>query len=241
MNRALQSDPRFADPAPAGAPEPATFYFEYASPYSYLATRLIDEVAGRHGREVRWRPIRLGDVLRRQGIAVDAPPAKVAYIARDARRCAKLHGLAFVVPARFPPDAALARRAFYWLDTHDPALARGFAHAVAGLYYGAGRDISTADDLAPVAEMLGVGRVGLAAALGDPGAERRLEEANAEAAALGCFGVPWFHADGESFFGHDRLPHLGRLLGIGAGGPDRGGTARHTRSGSKEPCPARPT
>lgn len=201
--------------------EPVTFYFEYASPYSYLATRLVDGVVARHGREVRWRPIRLGHVLRRQAIEGDTPAAKIAYIERDARRCARLHGLAFVMPERFPPDATLARRAFYWLDALDPDMARNFAHAVAGRFYGSGRDISNVDDLAPTAEMLGVGRVGLSAALADPESARRLEDANAEAAALGCFGVPWFHADGESFFGHDRLPHLDRWLAIGAGSPQR--------------------
>lgn len=216
----------------SGSSEPIVFCFEYASPYSYLATRLIDEVATRHGRQVRWRPIRLADVLRRQGIEADTSPAKMAYIEHDARRCAQLHCLAFVMPKRFPPNATLARRTFYWLEAIEPNLARDFAHAVAGRCYGGGHDISTIEDLAPVAEMLGVGRVGLSTALADPDAARRLDEANAEAAIWGCFGVPWFRVDGQSFFGHDRLPHLTRLLDDAPNGSARGPGEAETRTGA---------
>ena len=33
------------------------FYFDFSSPYGYLAARRIDEIGARHGREIAWRPI----------------------------------------------------------------------------------------------------------------------------------------------------------------------------------------
>ena len=36
------------------------FYFEFASPYGYLASTRIDAIAARHRRETSWHPIMLG-------------------------------------------------------------------------------------------------------------------------------------------------------------------------------------
>ena len=40
--------------------KPIDFYFEFASPYGYLASLAIEEVAGKYGRQVHWRPFMLG-------------------------------------------------------------------------------------------------------------------------------------------------------------------------------------
>ena len=47
--------------------QPIDFYFDFSSPYGYLASEKIDELAARHGRKVRWRPILLGVVFRQTG------------------------------------------------------------------------------------------------------------------------------------------------------------------------------
>ena len=36
--------------------DPIEFYFDFSSPYGYLASEKIDEIAERFGREVRWHP-----------------------------------------------------------------------------------------------------------------------------------------------------------------------------------------
>ena len=125
-------------------PEPVTFYFEFASPYSYLASHRIEEVVAKHGRQVLWRPIRLLEVWEAIGQDVAAiPKAKLQYIEHDSNRCAQQLGIPFTMPEVFPPDATLARSAFYHVDSRDPPLAKTFAQAVANQYYGEGRDIST--------------------------------------------------------------------------------------------------
>lgn len=183
------------------------FYFEYASPYSYLASQLIDRAARSVGREVRWRPIRLRDVWSRSGVAGDASEAKARYIAHDAARCARRLLLPFILPDPFPPDATLARLGFHGLELAAPDRAADFARAVAGATY-RGADISSANTLATIAASVEIEGALLSAAWSDPEAPKRLEVVNAEAASIGLFGVPWFVADGESFFGHDRIEHM---------------------------------
>jgi 2-hydroxychromene-2-carboxylate isomerase len=48
---------------------PIRFWFDFVSPYGYLASLRIDELAARHGRTVDWRPLLLGvTVLRSVGL-----------------------------------------------------------------------------------------------------------------------------------------------------------------------------
>jgi 2-hydroxychromene-2-carboxylate isomerase len=41
-------------------PRPIDFYFDFSSPYSYMASEWVDALAARHGRTVRWHAILLG-------------------------------------------------------------------------------------------------------------------------------------------------------------------------------------
>ena len=45
-------------------PDPIDFYFDFSSPYGYLAAQRIDEIGVRHRREVAWRPMLLGAVFK---------------------------------------------------------------------------------------------------------------------------------------------------------------------------------
>jgi len=46
---------------------PIDFYFDFSSPYGYLASEKIEALAARHGRSVDWHPILLGIVFRETG------------------------------------------------------------------------------------------------------------------------------------------------------------------------------
>ena len=38
-------------------PQPIEFFFDFSSPYGYLASRKIDAIGAKHGREVVWKPV----------------------------------------------------------------------------------------------------------------------------------------------------------------------------------------
>ena len=52
-------------PRPAA---PIDFYFDFSSPYGYLAAEKIDELAARYGRSVLWHPILLGVTFKATGL-----------------------------------------------------------------------------------------------------------------------------------------------------------------------------
>ena len=69
------------------------FFFDYGSPYSYLANAVLPELAQRHAAELVYRPMLLGAVFKATGnqSPVQVPVAsKRAYGARALRRTARL-------------------------------------------------------------------------------------------------------------------------------------------------------
>jgi 2-hydroxychromene-2-carboxylate isomerase len=59
-----------------------------------------------------------------------------------------------------------------------------------------------------IAQSAGIDRAALAAALEDPALKERAKHAVESAIARGVFGSPFFIADGEPFWGVDRIPMM---------------------------------
>ena len=190
-------------------------FFEFASPYSYLAAQELPALAARHGRPLRWRPIELAKVWAAQGV-LEAYKAvrkvKAGYIMRDVARLAADRNLSFV-PFRSLPDAALVRLVVHRLNRRAPAAAEPFVLEVWRKIFSEGADIgSTAALTRGLDPRL---HPEIESAQGDSQAAEDLEIANRDAVASSCFGVPWIVADGERYFGQDRLDVLDRHLAAG--------------------------
>lgn len=189
--------------------QPIDFYFEFSSPYGYIASNLVDDLAGRIGREIRWRPFLLGPVFKATGSApLVNIPMKGDYSRRDFGRSARYFGVPFAMPEKFPIGTVAAMRAFYWQDARDPELARRLAKALYGAYFRDGKDIGEPRTVVEVASSLGIDAAALEAGTADPALKERAKAAVDEAMAHGVFGSPFFIVDGEPFWGCDRIPML---------------------------------
>ena len=192
--------------------EPIDFYFDFSSPYGYLASTEIDALAARHGRSVTWRPFVLGAAFKLTGQrALTEQPLRGDYARRDFARSARLLGVRFKLPEPFPFFALAASRACYWLD--EPSQAKALAKAVYHAAFGEGRDITPVPVVAEIAHGLGI--QGLEQGLEQPATKAGLRDATDQALARGVFGSPFFIVDGEPFWGHDRLDQLDRWLATG--------------------------
>ena len=199
--------------------DPILFYFDFTSPYSYLASEKIDALAEKFDRKAQWRPILLGGVFKALGtVSLVKQPGQAAYSIKDFERSARYLGVPYVQPATFPILTVAPSRAYYWLHGQDCGMARRFAHEVFRAYFAEGRDIA---DMAVVAELaVKVGAdetalAALAAGMNDPVIKDRLRSETDAAIAAGVFGAPWIVIDGEPFWGADRLPQIERWLETG--------------------------
>ena len=196
--------------------DPIDFYFDFSSPYGYLASTRIDALAARHGRAVVWRPFLLGVAFKTTGQAPAVePPLRGPYHRHDFARSARLLGVPFKMPAVFPFAALAASRAYYWLVDRDPDQARALARAIYHAAFGEGRDVTSPETIAELAAPLGVDPSALLAALGEPAVKDRLRRETEAALARGVFGSPFIVVDGEPFWGHDRLDQVERWLAAG--------------------------
>jgi 2-hydroxychromene-2-carboxylate isomerase len=185
------------------------FYFEFSSPYGYIATQLAEDFEKRVGRPMQWRPILLGPIFKVTGQAplVDIP-LKGAYAKRDFLRTARMHNVTYNQPSKFPIGTVAAARAFYWLDDRDPQKARELAKALYKAYFVDDIDIGPAATVVEIAKSIGVDGAELAAALEDPAVKERVKNEVDAAIKKEVFGSPFFIIEGEPFWGVDRMAML---------------------------------
>ncbi len=197
-------------------PAPIEFFFDFSSPYGYLASERIGDIAAKHGRTVAWKPFLMGAVFKVTGMQplVDVP-LKGDYTKRDMLRAARALGLRFNPPPGFPFMSVGACRASYWALDQDPVKAQAMMQGLYRKAWVEGGDISKPGAVVAEAEAAGFDGAAVSAAMNDPVVKERLRVEVDAAIARGVFGSPYFFVDGEPFWGHDRLDMVDRWTGTG--------------------------
>jgi len=184
------------------------FWFEFASPYSYVAAMRIETTAAAKDVTIRWRPFLLGPIFAAQGwnsSPFNLYPARGKHMWRDMARICSTLDLPFRRPSDFPQNSLIAARlaligsAEGWIVP--------FAKAVYATEFGEGRDISRPDSLHAILNGLGLDANSLMTrARTDEAVKSRLRASTEEAQSIGIFGSPSFVTeDNEVFWGNDRL------------------------------------
>ena len=185
-----------------------TFWFEFASTYSYPAAHRIEALAAAAGVDVVWRPFQLGPLLNAQQGMTDSPfnvvPIKGVYMWRDmARVCGELD-LPLRSPSRFPRNGFLAARVV--LADKTPSWASAFTKAVYSANFADDLEISDQEVVTSLITGLGEDPETVLAAAGSDAIKAELKANTTEAMERGLFGSPSFTTDdGELFWGNDRL------------------------------------
>ena len=192
------------------------FYFDFSSPYGYLAATKIEALAAKHGRDVHWRPILLGAAMKvTGGMPLPQIPLKGDYAKRDFVRSAKFHGAPFRVPSSFPISTVPAVRAFYWAQGKDPVKAVALAKALFRAYFVDDADISRVEEVIRVGASVGFTPEEVAAGVGEQAVKDKTKAEVDAAIGRGVFGSPFMIIDGEPFWGMDRFDQVDKWLATG--------------------------
>lgn len=190
-------------------PDPIEFYFDFASPYGFIAAMEIDALAERVNRKVVWRPFLISAVYKKYGQSPLEHPAKRAYVNEiDAPRTARARGLMLKRPDGWPQHSLPPSRIFYWMEATDPQLAAKFAKAAYEACWLKGKSTADADAATDVAMSFGFQRSDIVAGMQAQVTKDRLVRESDSAVERGVFGSPFFIVDGELFWGSDRLEQL---------------------------------
>jgi 2-hydroxychromene-2-carboxylate isomerase len=184
-----------------------TFWYEFASTYSYLAAMRIEATAASAGVEVVWKPFLLGPIFKAQGWTTspfNLYPAKGRYMVRDVGRIAAARGLAFQMPDPFPANALKAARLA--VVGSEQGWVAPFSKAVFAAEFAHGQDIASETVLLAILEDLGLDAPRILERSNEGDIKEGLRTSTGHAEALGIFGAPMFVTeDGELFWGDDRL------------------------------------
>jgi 2-hydroxychromene-2-carboxylate isomerase len=186
-----------------------TFYYDFSSPYSYLAAERISGLFAEAGVEQpEWQPISFGHVLRTTGrrpwsLPPDGPdPAHLEEI----RRRAAERGLPEVVyPRGWPVDNYSLNPTRAAIYAKESGRVVSFTLACFRQVFAGGRDMSDVDNVLIAAAACELHPNAVLKGIETRSVKERLRAATDEALALGLEGIPTVEVGGELFWGDDRL------------------------------------
>jgi 2-hydroxychromene-2-carboxylate isomerase len=185
------------------------FYFDFASPYAWLISERLEQLAARHQREVIWRPVLLFAIFKSLGLPPPmATEAKRKYMLHDVERSARVYGVPYRHPANFPAVSPIPGRFFYAFAAQDPELAKTFAKRALRAHFVDSKDITSPEVVAEIAGQAGIPASAVEAALTGEQGKMLLRESIEKATQRGVIGSPFVIVDEEPFFGADRLDHI---------------------------------
>ena len=185
-------------------PRVVEFYFDYGSPFSYVAHTRLPEILRRAGGEAQYRIMLLGGVFQLTGNSSPAfNPLKWPNSQRDLQRYVGKYQVPFQRNPHFPVNTLKAMRGAVVAESQG-ILPRYTDAVFAGMW----RDGEKMDDDAVLARVLGAAGIDPARLLpriAEDAVKQTLKSYTEAAVKRGVFGAPTFFVDGEMFFGQDRL------------------------------------
>jgi len=177
------------------------FYFDFISPYAYLAYKKIQSLA--KDIEINYKPILLGGLHNLGGIT---PPAfikpKLKHMINDCLLIAKKNNFDFKWNSKFPINSLNIMRGYFCVNSsnRDQYIKRMF-----NTYWRDNLDISKKEVLTHLLHQCEVDKDIFFKKINDPIIKDKLKDATKNAHEKEVFGAPTFIVNNKIFWGQDRL------------------------------------
>ncbi|MCB1663192.1 MAG: DsbA family protein [Pseudomonadales bacterium] len=176
-------------------------YFNFRSPYCYIASKTLFQVFDEFHTNLVWRP--LGGWTGRS--SPDRAKVKVPLTRQDVARITKKMG----IPMNPPPMTTEPTKAGAGsLLAEQKGVLRPYLVEMMRAEWAYGLDIGDTDVILSVGDKVGLDRAELTQAIGSPANLAQLEKNWEEAQTLGVIGVPTFVIGENIFWGSDRIEYV---------------------------------
>ena len=185
------------------------FFFDYSSPWTYLAFDRIEGFCEKNDAELIWKPFLVGGVFNKVNPSVyqrreNPVPPKDNYYRKDMNDWARYQGITLIKPSVFPVNSVKALRGAF-VAIEEGKISE-YSHGCFSAYWTDDKDISQEDVLQPIAEAAGMDGEAFMAKITEEPIKRKLFETTDEIIAREGFGSPTFFIDeSDMYFGNDRL------------------------------------
>ncbi len=183
------------------------FYFDFLSPYAYLAQQRLPALAAQAGCDIDYVPVDLAWIkreARNTGPSAREMPLKLTYARADLQRWAGRYGVTLIPLVSY--DSSRANKGVFFAI--DQGMAAEYVDLLWKRVYGEGADMGSDPLLQSVARTLDWDPKRFLDYTGSAAAQDRLEAANRAAHQQGVFGVPSMVIDDTLWWGNDRLEFL---------------------------------
>lgn len=191
--------------------DPIELYFDFISPYAYLAWEPVQALAAAHGRALELRPVLFAGLLEHWG---QLGPAEISpkriYTFKQVSRRAAARGVPLSPPPAHPFNPLLALR-LACVELDDPRR-RELITCLFRATWAGGPGVTSREAVHTVLAAAGFDADALIAAATTPENKRKLIDNGQLAIRREVFGVPTMIADGELFWGDDSLGDLDAFL-----------------------------
>ena len=189
------------------------FYFDYVSPYSFLAQTQLKALQERTGCEIQLVPVFLGGLHQANDVKSPAfVPAKAKWIYRDCHLWAEHYGVTLNWCKHFPFNSIFLLRATLYLQKNDPEKALSFMHDTFNAIWQNGLNVNDQQQVAEHVESLGLDPQQIMAGTSDEAIKSQLKENGELAFEKELFGLPAYEVDESTYFGQDRLLFVEKAL-----------------------------
>lgn len=193
------------------------YFISTSSPWTYLGSKLITEMAAKAGATINVYPVVFGEIFAVSG-GLPLPkraPQRRAYRLMELARWKRRRASAIQIePTNFPSTAPISSHAI--IAAREAGMdALTLSNAVLAALWEDDRNIDDAAVIAAICGECGLDTDRVMAGAITPETAQRLKDDTQEAINRGIFGAPSYVIDEELFWGQDRLDFVAEKLGLG--------------------------
>jgi len=184
--------------------KPFEFYFDFGSPYSFLAHKQIRKIESDNSIKIKYIPILLGGLLKLAGIKANADiPIKGKYMIKDCKLWAEKNQITFKFNNYFPINTLNLMRSAIVAEKKN--FAENFINKVFDAIWKDGLNLNDDLIIEKLLKNLDINPKSFLLEATESTIKTELKRKTEEAFKMGIFGAPTFVVNNKIFWGQDRI------------------------------------
>ena len=180
------------------------FYFDFVSPYSFLAHKQIKKIENQNSIKVRYKPILLGGLHNLHGIKAPAfIPAKAKHMIRDCKLIAEKNKIKFKFNSYFPIRSLNLMRGVFVAEEDN--YKSYYIDIIFDSIWQDGLNMNDENIIQKILKNLNVNPKTFLLRAASASIKESLKKRTNDAYEKGIFGAPSFVSKNKIFWGQDRI------------------------------------